>query len=623
LQTFDLNSIKLLESPFHRAREASLKYILEIDVDRLLAPFIREAGLIPQAESYGNWENSGLDGHIGGHYLSALSLMYASTGNPVLLRRLNYMIDWLAKCQEANGNGYVGGIPGGKEMWADIAGGKIEPANFSLNDKWVPWYNIHKLYAGLRDAYLIAGNEKARDILISLSDWCIELTTDLTDEQIQHMLISEHGGMNEIFVDVAEITGDEKYLDLAEKFSHRLILDPLLRKENTLTGLHANTQIPKVVGFQRYAAAANNPDWNRASEFFWDTIINNWTVSIGGNSVNEHFHSDDDYSSLITSVQGPETCNTYNMLRLTKQLFLAHPDSKYLDYYERALYNHILSSIHPDGGYVYFTPMRPRHYRVYSQPHECFWCCVGSGLENHGKYGEMINLHDGNDIYVNLFIPSVLTWEEKGVTLTQNTSFPYEETTTLIVTLDKPRRFTLNIRIPHWVKKDEFNITVNGEPQQLHNTSDIYASVHRTWRNDDIVTVSLPMKTTIEYLPDCSSWASILHGPVVLAAITGYDDLEGLFADDSRWGHIANGLRYPIEETPVIVSEDKDFSGMIVPSSERPMAFNMQDILYPPDQSDLTLRPFFEIEGARYMIYWPVTTPDSLERKLHEIAIME
>ncbi len=613
LQIFKLNNIELLESPFLRAQQASLQYILELDPDRLLTPFIREAGLTPQKESYGNWENTGLDGHIGGHYLSALSIMYASTGNPELLGRLDYMIEWLARCQEAHGDGYVGGIPGGKEMWTKIARGNIDAANFSLNGKWVPWYNIHKLYAGLRDAYLIAGNRKAFDILVELSDWCIELTNDLTYEQMQNMLISEHGGMNEIFVDVAGITGDDKYLILADKFSHRLILDPLLGEENPFEGMHANTQIPKVVGFQRYADATENHTWNHASEFFWNLVVDNWTVSIGGNSVHEHFHAPDDFSDMITSNQGPETCNTYNMLRLTKHLFLAHPRNKYLDYYERALYNHILSSNHPNGGYVYFTPMRPRHYRVYSRPQECFWCCVGTGLENHGKYGEMIYLHNGNDIYVNLFIHSVLTWEEKGISLAQQTAFPYEESSTFTLTMDEARRFGLHIRIPDWVIDDEFAIEVNGEMQRLTDMSDLYVTLNRTWKNGDVVTVSLPMKTRIEYLPDGSPWASIVHGPVVLAAITGHDDLDGLFADDSRWAHIANGPQYPINEAPHVISSEKDFSGKIVPSPDRPMAFQMPEILSSPDHADLTLIPFFEIHDARYIIYWPVVPADSLE----------
>jgi uncharacterized protein len=623
LQTFDLKNISLLEGPFHRAQDASLQYIIELDVDRLLAPFIREAGLTPQSESYGNWENTGLDGHIGGHYLSALSLMYSATGEPELLRRLEYMIEWLGRCQEANGNGYVGGIPGGKEMWEEIARGNIRAENFSLNDRWVPWYNIHKLYAGLRDAYLIAGNEEARNILVKLSDWAIELTKDFTYEQMHTMLVAEHGGMNEVFVDVADITGDEKYLKLADMFSHRLILDPLLREENLLTGMHANTQIPKVIGFQRYAEATNNIKWHQASDYFWNTIIDNWTVSIGGNSVNEHFHPADDFTSMITSNQGPETCNTYNMLRLSKLLFLEDPDGKYLDYYERALYNHILSSKHPNGGYVYFTPMRPRHYRVYSQPHQCFWCCVGTGLESHAKYGELIYLHSGTDVFINLFIPSILTWEEKGITVIQETSFPYEESTKLIIGVESAQRFSLNIRVPDWIKEEEFSIKVNGEIQHPQMLSDLYASVNRSWNNNDVVTISAPMKTRVEYLPDGSQWASIIHGPIVLAAVTGYDDLDGLFADDSRWAHVANGHYYPIHETPIIVSEDKDFGDMVHPSSGRPMAFKAPAIFQFSDNDEPILIPFYEIHEARYIIYFPVAEPENTEQRLQEITELE
>jgi uncharacterized protein len=292
------------------------------------------------------------------------------------------------------------------------------------------------------------------------------------------MLVSEHGGMNEVFTDVAEITGNPAYLDLADRFSHRLILDPLLNNENRLTGLHSNTQIPKVIGFKKYADATKNEEWDQAARFFWNTIIDNWTVSIGGNSVREHFHPADDYSSMISSNEGPETCNTYNMLRLTRLLHLSDPETRYLDYYERALYNHILSSIHPErGGFVYMTPMRPRHYRVYSQPHESFWCCVGSGLENHGKYGEMIYMHNKNDIYINLFIPSTLTWTDKGISLVQETGFPFGEQSAISLRLNQPSRFKINIRIPGWADHERFRVVVNGEEQPVDDLSATYVGL--------------------------------------------------------------------------------------------------------------------------------------------------
>ena len=598
--------------------------MLSLEPDRLLAPFLIDAGIEPRAERYGNWESIGLDGHTGGHYLSALALMYAATGNEKLPERLDYMIDWIGRCQEKNGNGYVSGIPGGKSMFMEIAEGKVDAGSFSLANRWVPLYNIHKLFAGLRDAYLVAGNEKAREILVKLTDWFCNLSADLTDEQIQVILRTEHGGINEVFADVYTITGDKKYLTLAERYSHRFILDPLITGKNELTGLHANTQIPKVIGFKRIADLSGNKDWDAAAAFFWDLVRENWTVSIGGNSVREHFHPAGDYSSMMESNQGPETCNTYNMLRLTKLLFLSDPEAMYMDYYERALYNHILSSVHPEkGGFVYFTPMRPRHYRVYSRPQLCFWCCVGTGLENHGKYGEMIYAHNDRDIFVNLFIPSTLDWKEKGISLSQQTDFPYRESTSFILRPDKPEKFSLNIRYPGWIKLGEMKIKINDKEIKSLKMKGAFVALERKWKSGDLVTVSLPMHTRPEYLPDHSTWASIIHGPIVLAAVTDTTDLTGLFADDSRMGHVANGPLYPIDKAPVIVSKDRDFAAAIRPKGDKPLAFTMPGLIYPGEYDDLELVPFFGIHEARYMIYWPVITPDSLEKRTMAIREKE
>jgi uncharacterized protein len=311
---------------------------------------------------------------------------------------------------------------------------------------------------------------------------------------------------------------------------------------------------------------------------------------------------------MLSSPQGPETCNTYNLLRLTRLLHLSGPESKYLDYYERALYNHILSSIHPEkGGFVYMTPMRPRHYRVYSQPHESFWCCVGSGLENHGKYGEMIYMHDKNDLYVNLFIPSTLTWTEKGIYLVQNTGFPFGEQTAISVRPDKPSRFNIYIRIPGWADQDKFKVSVNGEDQPVKDFSATYTAISRKWKNGDIIIVSLPMKTSIEYLPDGSHWASVVHGPVVLAAVTDSTDLDGLFDNGSRWGHIAAGPLYPVGQAPSIVTNEKDFSAHIKPVEGKPLNFKIDEILRYGEKQSLTLIPFFQVHDSRYVIYWPVT----------------
>jgi uncharacterized protein len=624
LQPFHISDVKLLDGPFYQAQQTDMKYMLELEPDRLLAPFFKDAGFKPLKPSYGNWENTGLDGHIGGHYLSALAMMYAATGNAELLTRINYMVDWLSKCQEKNGNGYVGGVPDGQAMWKEIAKGNIQAEAFSLNKKWVPLYNIHKLYAGLRDVYLNTGNKKSLDVFLKLCDWFLDMTRNLSNSQIQEMLKSEHGGLNEVFVDAAQISGNKKYLQMADKLSHRTILQPLLESKNKLTGLHANTQIPKVIGFKRYADATGNVAWDSAANFFWNTVIDDWTVSIGGNSVREHFHPANDFTSMIESNQGPETCNTYNMLRLTKLLFLSNPDRKYMDYYERALFNHILSSEHPTrGGFVYFTPMRPRHYRVYSQPQESFWCCVGSGLENHAKYGEMIYAHTDSDLYVNLFIASVLNWGEKGIKLTQNTQFPYSENTELKLELKQPKQFAIKIRKPVWLKGGKFDVSINNEKTVMYDQDEPYITLSRVWKNGDQIKVELPMQTTLEYLPDHSSWASILHGPIVLAAISDSSNLTGLWADSTRMGHIANGPFYPINEAPIIVSDQKDFASKIETVDLKQLTFKMPGLIYPEKYKNIELRPFYEIHEARYIIYWPVTNSKDLESRLTELRNKE
>lgn len=611
---FDLNDVRLSDSPFKHAEDLDRQYLMKLNPDRLLAPFLREAGLSPKAKSYTNWENTGLDGHIGGHYLSALSLMYASTGDEEIMQRLDYMISELKRCQNANANGYIGGVPGGKAIWEEVAKGDIRAGNFDLNGKWVPLYNIHKTYAGLRDAYLYTGNEDAKEMLVKMTDWAILLVDSLSEEQIQDMLRSEHGGLNETFADVAAITGNGKYLALAHQFSHQQILNPLLNHEDKLTGMHANTQIPKVLGFKRIADLEGNQSWSEASHFFWETVVEQRSVSIGGNSAFEHFHPTDNFSRMITGEQGPETCNTYNMLRLSKMLYGTSADERYIDYYERALYNHILSTQNPQqGGFVYFTQMRPGHYRVYSQPQTSFWCCVGSGLENHAKYGEMIYAHTDNELYVNLFIPSHLNWQEKKVEIIQENSFPDKAQTKLIVNPENSIAFTLNLRYPAWVTKGELRVTLNGKDYPFSESSAGYVSISRKWKKGDTVIMDMPMHITVEQLPDRSNYYSILYGPIVLAAKSGDEDLKGLFANDSRGGHIASGRQIPLKDMPIIVSDPDKIISLIKPVSGKALTFELTE-LYPEKYRDgMELIPFFRLHESRYILYWAQATADEVK----------
>lgn len=603
MQLFDLKEVRLKEGPFKNAQDVDLKYILALNPDKLLAPYLLESGLPTKADRYGNWESIGLDGHIGGHYLSALAIMYESTGNKEIKERLDYMLLELARCQDKNGNGYVGGIPQGKVFWDRIHKGDIDGSSFGLNNTWVPIYNIHKLFAGLTDAYFYTGSEQAKDIVIKLGDWFIELIRPLSEEQIQKVLATEHGGINESFADLYRITKDKKYLEAAEKLSHKAFLNPLLHKEDKLTGLHANTQIPKVVGFEKIAVLSDNKEWSDAVQYFWDNVTQKRTVAFGGNSVAEHFNPVNDFSGMVKSNEGPETCNSYNMERLAKALFLDKNDVHYLDFYERTLYNHILSSQHPEkGGFVYFTPIRPNHYRVYSQPETSMWCCVGTGLENHTKYGELIYSHAQNDLFVNLFIPSVLKWEEKGIELEQSTKFPYENETELVLKLKKNKNFALNIRCPKWA--ENFEILVNGKVEKIQSRPSEYASISRKWKSGDKVTVRFKTTIHLENLPDGSNWSAFVKGPIVLAAKTSAEGLDGLFADDSRMGHAARGKYIPLDKAYALVGDKADFTSKL--KEEGNLRFSLDS---------LELEPFFEVHDARYQMYFQTYSKEEYKEK--------
>lgn len=624
VKLFPLQNVRLLDGPFRHAQELNKKYLLELDADRLLAPFLREAGLTPKIESYGNWENSGLDGHIGGHYLTALSLMYAATDDQEVKAKLDYFLNELKRCQDQIGNGYIGGVPGGAELWENVRKGNIHAGGFDLNKKWVPLYNIHKTYAGLRDAYLIGGQLRAKEMLIKMTEWSIQLVDNLSDEQLQDMLRSEHGGLNEVFADVAEITGDERYLRLAKQFSHRAILQPLLAHEDKLTGFHANTQIPKVIGFKRIADITHDSSWNEAARFFWESVVYRRSVSIGGNSAHEHFHPTTDFSRMIRAVEGPETCNTYNMLKLTEQLFCTEPDVRYVDYYERALYNHILSTQHPEtGGFVYFTPMRPGHYRVYSQPHTSFWCCVGSGLENHSKYGEFIYAHRSEELFVNLFLASKLTWNARGVNVVQQTDFPLKPTTTLTMEMAEPTEFTLQVRYPGWVRDNELNVTVNGSLIDVDAVPGSYIRINREWHSGDQVQVTFAMRTAVEQPPDSSNYYSFLYGPIVLAAKTDTVGMIGLFADDSRGGHIAHGPQLPLRDAPIVVADRAELAALPRPIAGKRLHFSLDNLYAEKQKKSAELMPFYQLHESRYIIYWPQATEEEVVELQREIAANE
>ncbi len=614
----------MLDGPFADAVRVNRAYLLAHDPDRLLAPFFREAGLEPKARPYGNWESSGLDGHTAGHYLSALATMIASgadTPANELRRRLDYMLGELDRCQRASPDGYLGGVPGSAELWKAVAAGRVE----AVHRKWVPWYNLHKTFAGLRDAWLLTGNNQARQVLLRLGDWCDTLVATLSEEQMQRMLGQEHGGMNEVLADLCVISGDPKYLALARRFNHKAVLDPLMHHQDPLTGKHANTQIPKVVGLERIATLTGDREADSGARYFWENVTGQRSVAFGGNSVSEHFNDPKDFRRMVEHREGPETCNTYNMLRLTEQLFASNPKAAYADYYERALYNHILASIHPTvPGYVYFTPIRPAHYRVYSQPEKGFWCCVGTGMENPGRFGEFIYAQATNGLYVNLFIPSEVTATHLGLTLRQETKFPDEPRTRLILQLPKPSTFTLHLRHPGWVATNDFAARVNGEAVKTASTPSSYVALTREWRDGDRVEIELPMHTTVERLPDGSDWVALLHGPIVLVSPAGTNSLTGLRANDSRMGHVASGPMVPLDQVPVLLASADELPGHVKPDTTAgPMRFRLTGVVVPEAAEGLPLLPFFRLHDSRYQMYWQLTTREAVASQRERLAAQE
>ena len=615
-QTFYLNEfhpedVALLDGPFRQARDLNIKVLLEYDVDRLFATFRKEAGLPEKAELFPNWK--GLDGHVAGHYLSAMAMNYTAVKNEECRKRMEYIISELRECQEANGErypdwgkGYVGGVPNSDTIWSTLKKGDFK----AYRSAWVPWYNVHKIFAGLRDAWFYTGNNDAKDIFLKFCDWGIDITSMLSDEQMQSMLDTEHGGMNEIFADAYQMTGDSKYLEAAKRFSHRVLLDSMADGIDNLDNKHANTQVPKAIGFQRIAELTNEKQFIDAGSFFWETVTKNRTLAFGGNSRREHFPDENGYKDFVNEVQGPESCNSYNMLRLTKGLFRIKQSAQYVDYYERTLFNHILSTQHPEhGGFVYFTPARPRHYRVYSAPNEAMWCCVGSGMENHGKYNQFIYTHSKDSLYLNLFIASELNWKEKGIKIKQETAFPFEEQTKLTFA-GKSAKFTLLVRYPSWVKDGALKVTVNGNSIDYNTHPSSYLAIDRTWMDGDVVQIMLPMHNSIEQLPNVPEYVAFLHGPILLAAETGKEDLKGLIADDSRWGHIASGERLPVDEAPVIINTSADkIPELLIPVENNPLVFKLAASSLKPHE-EMILEPFFMIHDARYMMYWKIAKPE-------------
>lgn len=617
---FSLSDVRLEGGVLGDQQELNRRYLLQIEPDRLLSKFRKEAGLEPKAPPYRGWESETciLPGHILGFYMSGASMTYLATGDEELKKRLLYIVSELAAVQKANGTGFALAIKDGKKIFDEIHEGKIRirglPWNGNdINGHFEPTYTLNKLLLGLYQIIKATDSAEAKQVFFALSDWFGTYIVDaLDDRQLQELLQCEHGSMPESYVYAYEMTGDEKYRTWAKRLCHRRMLDPLADgKGDFLTRFHANSNIPKYTGFEYVYRITGDERMHKSCVTEWDDVVGRRSWVVGGNSAGEHFFDPRDFRKVLGHT-GPESCNSVNMLRQTEILFETEPSAKKMDFYERCLFNHVLSTHDPERGMaVYFTPMFPGGYRVYSDPFDSMWCCTGTGLEAPGKYAQMIYTHDvaNTALSVQLFAPSAVTWREKGVTVRQVTNFPYEEKTRLAVTAEKPTAFALRVRHPVWVPEGRLAVTVNGKKVAVKSAPGGYAELARTWKTGDVVDVALPMTLGVEPLPGCRTdgdgYVAFTYGPIVLAGELGR---SGGLTKESFWtfhDHMGRN-RQPEETFPRIeVPATVDLKTLLEPVPGQPLVFRSKGFL----PEDVTLRPFADVHFQRYAVYWRRTLP--------------
>jgi DUF1680 family protein len=606
---FDLQDVRLLDGPFRDAMIRDQEYLLSLDQDRLLHNFRVTAGLPSTAEPLGGWEAPDVElrGHAVGHYLSAVSIMYASTGDERFKQRADSLVAEFAKIQAAESTkfhpGYLSAFP---EELID----RVE----NRQRVWAPYYTLHKIMAGLLDAYQLTGNTQALNVVKKQADWVVWRNGRLTDEQRQAMLQTEQGGIVESLANLYAISGDARYMTAATWLEHHRIIDPLANHVDPLDNIHANTQIPKIIGAAREYELTGDPKYHEIATFFWDRVVHHRSFVFGGNSDGEAFFPESETSHHL-GAEGPETCNTYNMLKLTRHLFAWSPSAETMDFYERALTNHILGSQDPKTGMmIYYCPLKPGAFKTFSTPTDSFWCCVGTGMENHAKYNDTIYFHDTSSLYVNLFIPSELTWKDKGIKVRQETTFPEDDSTSLTVTTAAPVRLVLKIRNPGWAKQG-VTVLVNGATDAARLSPDSYLTIDRTWKTGDRVQVHMPMSLHMEALPDDAHVQALMYGPVVLAGDLGTFGLDNV----KRYGPSAPPLgRVPSIDVPTFIANSPaEVIAHVKPVAGKALTFQTSGLGKP---NDVTLIPLYKTFEPRYTVYWTVYNATEYDTHKAELA---
>ena len=600
-----LTAVRLTGGPLKHAQDLDINYLLKLEPDRMLAYYRKRAGLEPKAQGYGGWDGDGrnLTGHIAGHYLSAVSLMYAATGDVRFKERADYIVTELKEVQDKHGDGYLGAIDGGKEKFAEVAKGNIRSSAFDLNSMWSPWYTLHKTYAGLRDAYRFTGNRTALDLEIKFSAWAEGILSKLNEEQTQKMLNTEFGGMNEVLADLYADTGDKRWLNLSHRFDHHAVIEPLARREDKLAGLHGNTQVPKLFGvLVRYIYTGDESD-GVAAKFFWDAVALHHSYATGGHGKDEYFGPPDQLAERVDG-RTNESCNVYNMLKMTRRLFAIEPNIKYAEFEERALFNHVLGSIEPDEGRTcYMVPVGRRARHEYQEMFRSFTCCVGSGMESHGLHGDGIYYESGDRLWVNLYVPSVATWAAAKAKVSMDTTFPEGESATLKITLQQPREFTLALRRPSWAGSG-FAAQINGADVKNLSGPGSYVELKRKWKSGDTVTLVLPKVLHQEPTPDNRTRAALMWGPLVLAGDLGPERRGG-----------------PPEPIPVFVT-DRPIAEWLKPVADKPGNFRSAGVGREPGgkEIEVDLVPFYRLHHRTYAVYWDIYTSEAWSSKATEFA---
>ena len=620
-----LTKVRITGGPLLEAQQADIKYLLQLEPDRMLSFYRTRAGLPAKATPYGGWDGPGrnLTGHVAGHYLSAVSLMFAATGDARFKERADYIVRELAAVQSKNGDGYLSALEGGREAFAALSRGEIRSAAFDLNGLWSPWYTLHKTFAGLRDAYRHTGNRTALDVESRYAAWASRVLAPLDDAQVAKMLNTEHGGMNEVLADLSVDIGDARWLALSKRFEHHAFTDALARGQDNLPGKHVNCQIPKLIGSAaRYEYTGDAADL-MTSSFFWDRVAQHHSYATGGQGLDEYFGYPDQLSRRVDG-RAAESCCVYNMLKLTRRLFSFRPDAFYADYHERMLFNHAVASFDPDSVRMsYMVPVGRAEQQEYQRMFEDFTCCMGTGMENHALHAEGIYYESADTVWMNLFVPSIAELQN-GMRITTETDFPDGERATIKLNGRAARPFTLAIRRPGWAG-DGFTISVNGERVAVPPIATLhpggaggrdlglddgrlppssYVAIQRSWKTGDTIELTIPKTLRLEPTADDSTVAAIMWGPLVLAGDLG-----------PRNERSERATRPP---GPALVAANRDISEWVLPAGTRPGNFRAaavaREIAAPNDSpGDLPLAPFYRTHGRTYSVYHDILTAPEFE----------